>query len=80
MTPSEFRAWRARLGLTQTEAARELELTPRMVKMYEKGAHPTRRDVRGAPAPVIIPRVVELACAALEIGPLSLQRRKRESG
>lgn len=58
MTPAEFRAARAALGMTQAELARALELTVRTIKGYERGAWDDSR-----PAP--IPRTVALALEAL---------------
>lgn len=55
MTPTDFKSWRARLGLTKAEAARLLGLAPNTVAAYEFG--------RAA-----IPRHVALACAALAYG------------
>ncbi|HEY2068260.1 MAG TPA: helix-turn-helix domain-containing protein [Rhizomicrobium sp.] len=77
MIAADFIAWRHRLGLNQTEAAAALGLTARMIRMYELGTHPSRKDRRGRALPVTIPRVVELACSALEFGPLSLLRARR---
>lgn len=37
MTPAAFREWRARLGLSQAEAARLLGVDVRTVKRYEGG-------------------------------------------
>lgn len=53
MTPADFLAWRSRLGLTQAGAAEALGISPRQVWNYENG--------RAA-----IPRLVELACSALD--------------
>jgi hypothetical protein len=74
-TSADFAAWLARMRLSHAGAARELGLTKRMVTMYVKGEHPTRKDAAGAPAPVVIPRAIALACSALEIGPMSILRR-----
>lgn len=68
MTAGQFRAWRDRLGLTQAAAAAQLGITSRMVKMYEAGRHPSRRDDAGELLPVAIPRAIALACAAIEGG------------
>jgi len=61
-TPATFKAWRVRLRLTQQQAADELNRSRMSISRYEKGEEP-------------IPREIELACAALETGPLSLIRR-----
>jgi transcriptional regulator with XRE-family HTH domain len=53
--PEDMRAWRRRLGLTQTQAGTALGLTLRAIQHYEGGSRS-------------IPRVVELACWALEHG------------
>lgn len=52
MSPADFRAWRARLHITQAAAAERLGLTRATVNRYEAG----HSD---------IPVVVELACAEL---------------
>ena len=61
MTAAEFRAWRRRLGLSQAQAARALDLTVRTVKRYEQDPE---TDLDDAPYPV--PRVVALATRTLE--------------
>lgn len=66
MTRAEFLAWRTRLRLSQTEAGAELNRTKRQIIKYENG----EADV---------PREIELACSALEIGPLSILRRRSTS-
>jgi transcriptional regulator with XRE-family HTH domain len=53
--PEDFREWRQRLGLTQTEAGKLLGLTLRAIQHYEGGTR-------------LIPRTTELACWALEHG------------
>ena len=53
MTPADFRAWRKRLGLSQSGAAEALGISPRMVWSYENGEHP-------------LPKTVALACEAVE--------------
>ena len=53
MTP--FAAWRARLGLSKSEAAQVLGLSRNSVIAYETGRRP-------------LPRHVALACAAVEGG------------
>lgn len=68
MTPEQFRAWRAALGLTQRQAAAKLGLSVSMVKNYESG-HLRRRDAHtGELIEVEIPRTVALACAAIAAG------------
>ena len=62
MTPEQFKAWRTRRGQTQAEAARSLGLSKGSIELYEAGQR--RDDGR----PVLIPKTVELACAALELG------------
>lgn len=66
MTANDFRAWRARLGLSQRQAADALELSISTVKAYDQG-HLSRRDDDGEFVPAPIPRVVALACEALEL-------------
>lgn len=74
-SPADFRAWRGRLGLTQAAAARELDVAVLTVKLYEKGYNAQRGTQ------VAIPRAIMLACTALEIGPMSiLRRRAKENG
>jgi hypothetical protein len=53
--PEDMRAWRRRLGLTQTKAGEALDLTLREIQHYEGGT-------------CTIPRSTELACWALEHG------------
>ena len=55
MTPSEFRAWRERIGYTQAQAAAALCVSLRSVKAWESGF--------AAP-----PAFLALACAALAAG------------
>lgn len=52
MTADALKAWRKRLGLTQTEAAAELGISRSQVARYELGEHE-------------IPRTVELATEAI---------------
>lgn len=65
MTPDDFKAWRATMGLSQQAAADALGISKGSVELYEAGKR--RDDGR----PVIIPRTVALACAALyhKLGP-----------
>lgn len=61
MTPEQFREWRAYMGYTLREAAEALDLSCGAVQSFEAGARSEGRRV-------IIPRTVELACAALAVG------------
>jgi predicted transcriptional regulator len=61
MTSNEFREWRERLGLSKAAAARALGLSLSRVTDYEIGMK--RGTDRAAP----VPRVVELACRALQL-------------
>lgn len=63
MTPAQFKAWRLHLKLKQVEAAKALGISIGSVRLYEAG---WRRD--NPPKPVIIPKTVELACAAVALG------------
>jgi transcriptional regulator with XRE-family HTH domain len=63
MTKEQFKAWRKALKLTQTGAARALGLSRNTIELYERGS---RRDIPDQV--VVIPRTVELACAALMLG------------
>jgi transcriptional regulator with XRE-family HTH domain len=60
MTPSEFKAWRKALSLSQKKAADALGLKNRIVQYYEKGERDGEK--------VKIPKHVRLACYALSIG------------
>ena len=62
MTNTEFKAWRKHMGFSMAEAARMLGISTGSIELYERGAR--REDNR----PVIIPKPVELACAALALG------------
>lgn len=55
MTPTDFRAWRKSLHLSQAAAAIALGLGKRTVEKYEAGELP-------------VPKPVRLACAALTAG------------
>jgi len=59
MTPRDFKNWRKQMGFTQQQAAEALGLSKATIENYDKGVR--REDGR----PVIIPRVVALACAAI---------------
>jgi len=62
VTPDQIRDWRARLSITQREAAERLGLSLRGYQKYESGE-------------AAIPRSIELACAAIAQGiePRSLE-------
>lgn len=60
MKPSEFKAWRKSLKLTQKDAAEQLGLKSRMIQYYEKG-------VRSGET-CEIPKAIELACYAIGLG------------
>jgi transcriptional regulator with XRE-family HTH domain len=60
VTGIDMRVLRVRLGLTQAGLGAALGISVSQVGQYERGY--TRGDRR----PVTIPRVVELACEALE--------------
>ena len=60
MKPSEFKAWRKLMKLTQKEAASALGLKSRIIQYYETGAR------NGAQ--FTIPKAIELACYALTLG------------
>ena len=62
MTPAEFRAWQAHMGLTVRAAAELLDVAPSTVQAYRTGIS------RSTGQPVAVPRVVALACAALAAG------------
>lgn len=62
MTSEQFKAWRAYMDLSQQGAADMLGLSKGSVELYERGRR--HEDNR----PVVIPKTVELACAALALG------------
>jgi hypothetical protein len=62
--PEDMRAWRERLDLTQGQAGEALDLTLRAIQHYEGGSR-------------AIPRVVELACWAIEHGPFKKAPKRR---
>jgi transcriptional regulator with XRE-family HTH domain len=63
MTPEDFKAWRKAMGFRSQQAAADaLGMSKSAIVNYELG---TRRD---GGKPVEIPRVVALACAALDAG------------
>ena len=55
MKPSDFTAWRKRLGLTKAGAARALGVGINQPTLWERGDAP-------------IPRAIALACAAIAYG------------
>lgn len=63
MTPEQFAAWRRAMYPTPHAAATALGMNHEMVAAYERGCWRNRKD-----RPYPIPRVVELACAALAQG------------
>lgn len=62
MTPDDFKTWRKSMGFTQAQAAEALDMSRENIINYEAGQ---RRDNS---KPVVIPRTVALACAALSAG------------
>jgi len=62
MTNEQFKAWRQKMGFTQQQAADALGVNNRSVVNYERGVR--YDDGR----PVIIPRPIALACAAIKAG------------
>lgn len=60
MTGLDFRAWRKRLGLSQTAAAQALGLSVSRIIDYERGT------TRGTEKPAPIPKHVALACLAIK--------------
>lgn len=62
MTPADFLAWRKRLGFSRAAAASALGLSESRLIDYERGR------TRGRETEAPIPRVVELACAAVAAG------------
>lgn len=62
MTPEQFKVWRKRLGLSQKNAGAALGLSPRTIHLFERG----KRYENGRP--VVIPKTVRLAMAALALG------------
>lgn len=61
VTSEEFRQWRAEMGWTADEAARQLGITARTISIYENDKRPDNK-------PVNIPPTVWLACQALKAG------------
>ena len=60
MQPSEFKAWRKSLALTQKQAAELLGLNSRIIQYYEKGVRNGKQ--------LEIPKAIELACYTLNLG------------
>ena len=60
MSPTEFKNWRKRCGLTQEQAAKKLGLKKRIPQYYENG----KRDGKDFE----IPKTTELACYAISVG------------
>lgn len=60
MSPQQFRAWRASLGLKQKDAADRLGVKKRIIQYYEKG----ERDGKT----LEIPKYIRLACYATSEG------------
>lgn len=67
MTNDQFKSWRKHMGYSMVEAAKMLGISTGSVELYERGAR--REDNR----PVLIPKPVELACAALALGMTSYE-------
>ena len=62
MTPADFRAWQARMGLTVRAAADLLGVAPSTVQDWRTGT--SRRTGK----PVELPPMLALACSALAAG------------
>lgn len=62
MTPEQFKAWRKHMKLSQQKAADALGISKGSIQLYEAGKRP--EDGRE----VVIPKTVELACAAIGMG------------
>ena len=60
MKPSEFKAWRKLMRLTQKAAASALGSKSRIIQYYEKGERNGEE--------FLIPKAIELACYALTLG------------
>lgn len=61
-TAQQFKKWRMKMGWDRADAARFLGIGVTSVYNYESGR---RSDVA---APVLVPRVISLAAAALQAG------------
>ena len=57
MSPKQFKLWRKKLNLKQSDAADLLGLKKRIIQYYEKG----ERDGK----PLEIPKYIRLACWAI---------------
>ena len=62
MTPADFRAWQARMGLTVRAAADLLGVAPSTVQDWRTGTS------RSTGKPIELPSMLALACAALAAG------------
>lgn len=62
MTPSDFRAWQAHMGLTVRAAAELLGVSPSTVQDWRTGTS------RSTGKPIELPPMLALACAALAAG------------
>ena len=62
LTPTQVRAWRERLSLTQKEAAERLGVAVSQYQSYERGQYVSHTGPRPAPPPL----TVRLAMSALE--------------
>ncbi len=62
MTPADFRAWQARMGLTVRAAADLLGVAPSTVQDWRTGTS------RSTGKPIALPRMLALAFAALAAG------------
>ena len=59
MTGDDMKAWRATMGMSRPAAAKALGISPKTIENYERG----HRVEDGRP--VVIPRSIALACAAV---------------
>ncbi|MBC7953611.1 MAG: helix-turn-helix transcriptional regulator [Rhodospirillaceae bacterium] len=62
MQPQEVKAWRERHGWSQKEAAAALGIGKSTLESYERGYR--SEDKR----PVVVPKTIRLAMAALDMG------------
>ena len=75
MTPADFRAWQARMGLTVRAAADLLGVAPSTVQDWRTGTS------RSTGKPIELPPMLALACEALAAGLGRCQiRREMSSG
>jgi len=63
MSPEQFKAWRKRRGFSRKEAGAALGVCTTTIQLYERGTRFDRND-----QPVVIPKTVRLAMAALAKG------------